>query len=74
MVGLIIGTAGTPYEGGLFYIDISLGTDYPFRAPKLRFRTPFYHPIVEKSGRIHCCFDGILGDQWSPALTVRKVL
>ena len=74
MVACIIGPPGTPYEDGLFYIDISLPIDYPFRAPKLRFRTPFYHPIVEQSGRIHCCFDSLLGDKWSPALTVRKVL
>ena len=73
MVACIIGPAGTPYEGGLFYIDISLPSDYPFRPPKLRFRTPFYHPIFDRSGQIHRCFNN-LSDKWSPAFTVRKVL
>jgi ubiquitin-protein ligase len=26
---------GTPYEGGVFLIDIDLGADYPYRAPKV---------------------------------------
>ena len=50
MVACIIGPAGTPYECGLFYIDITLPLNYPFQAPKFRFITPIHHPIVKQSG------------------------
>lgn len=33
--GTLKGPAGTPYEGGIFYIDIRLPPDYPFVPPKV---------------------------------------
>jgi len=69
--GTIIGPSETPYEGGIFKIIINFPTDYPFKAPKVKFDTKVYHPNVNSSGQI--CLD-VLKDQWSPALTIPKVL
>tara|TARA_B110000908_G_C10170310_1_gene410489 strand:- start:264 stop:713 length:450 start_codon:yes stop_codon:yes gene_type:complete len=67
----IYGPADTPYCGGIFNLDISFPTEYPFTPPKINFTTPIYHPNINKTGSI--CLD-ILKDKWSPALTISKVL
>lgn len=67
----IMGPEGSPYQGGLFFLDINFPTDYPFKPPKIYFRTKIYHPNISSNGSI--CLD-ILKDQWSPALTVAKVI
>lgn len=67
----IAGPQDTPYQGGLFFLDIQYPTDYPFKPPKVRFITKIYHPNINSQGGI--CVD-ILRDNWSPALTTAKVL
>ncbi len=61
----------SPYAGGVFFLNIQFPNDYPFRPPKCSFLTKIYHPNINANGSI--CLD-ILKDQWSPALTVSKVL
>ena len=67
----IIGPKGSPFEGGIFNLTIKFPQNYPFRAPEVKFVTPVYHPNINKHGDI--CLD-ILKDQWSPALSISKVL
>ncbi|KAH8317201.1 hypothetical protein KR074_002019, partial [Drosophila pseudoananassae] len=67
----IVGPTDTPYEGGHFILDLSFPSDYPFHPPQVFFLTKIYHCNITSSGYI--CLD-ILGMQWSPALTVAKVL
>jgi len=66
-----MGPTGSPYEGGVFFLDIQFPTDYPFKPPKLSFKTRIYHCNINSNGAI--CLD-ILKDNWSPALTSSKVL
>ncbi|KAG8955158.1 Ubiquitin-conjugating enzyme E2 4 [Tulasnella sp. 424] len=67
----IFGPEGSPYAGGVFKLDVKFPTDYPFKPPKVQFTTKIYHPNINSNGSI--CLD-ILKDQWSPALTLSKVL
>ena len=67
----IIGPEGSPYAGGTFFLNIEFPTDYPFRPPYIRFITKVYHPNINGDGGI--CLD-ILKTQWSPALSIGKVL
>ncbi|RNA02239.1 ubiquitin-conjugating enzyme E2 D3 isoform X1 [Brachionus plicatilis] len=61
----------SPYQGGVFFLTIHFPTDYPFKPPKIAFTTRIYHPNINSNGSI--CLD-ILRSQWSPALTISKVL
>ncbi|KNZ48667.1 ubiquitin-conjugating enzyme E2 D/E [Puccinia sorghi] len=85
----IMGPADSPYAGGVFVLMITFPTDvshssrstllhpvliahpYPDHPPKVCFRTKIYHPNINSNGAI--CLD-ILREQWSPALTIAKVL
>ncbi|XP_008944964.1 PREDICTED: ubiquitin-conjugating enzyme E2 E3, partial [Merops nubicus] len=67
----ILGPPGSVYEGGVFFLDITFSSDYPFKPPKVTFRTRIYHCNINSQGVI--CLD-ILKDNWSPALTISKVL
>jgi ubiquitin-conjugating enzyme E2 D/E len=68
---MILGPTDSPYVGGMFKMEIHFPNDYPFKPPKVTFLTKIYHPNISSAGNI--CLD-ILKDQWSPALTVTKVL
>lgn len=65
----ILGPPGSVYESGIFYLDIHFSTDYPFKPPKVTFKTRIYHCNINSQGAI--CLD-ILKDNWSPALTISK--
>merc|ERR1719473_1348232 len=68
---IIAGPQESPYQGGIFQLELFLPADYPMVPPKVRFLTRIYHPNIDKLGRI--CLD-ILKDKWSPALQIRTVL
>ncbi|KAG6418329.1 hypothetical protein SASPL_120532 [Salvia splendens] len=84
----IMGPSESPYAGGVFLVSIHFPPDYPFKppkvvpvdkfglwtrnyAPEVAFRTKVFHPNINSNGSI--CLD-ILKEQWSPALTISKVL
>merc|ERR1712028_109467 len=68
---LIEGPAGSPFEGGVFALNVIIPDGYPMEAPRITFETPIYHCNVNDSGKI--CLN-LLHDAWSPALTVPKCL
>lgn len=67
----LMGPKDSPYEGGLFCLAIEFPVNYPFTPPRVTFKTKVFHPNINAQGGI--CLD-ILKDQWSPALSVAKVL
>ncbi|KAM0672862.1 Ubiquitin-conjugating enzyme E2 4 [Ordospora colligata] len=67
---VIMGPPGSIYEDGMFELQIVFPPFYPFSPPKVTFNTRIFHcNIFEKN----VCLD-ILKDQWTPALTIDKVL
>jgi len=69
--GTIKGPEGSPYEGGVFFINVKFPAEYPFKPPHVKFTTPIYHPNVEKEGLI--CMD-IINNGWTPASTSSSIL
>ena len=68
-IGFINGPSDSPYQGGVFKLDIVLPHEYPFVPPKIKFITKVWHPNVSSvTGAI--CLD-ILTTEWSPAFTIR---
>jgi ubiquitin-conjugating enzyme E2 D/E len=67
----IMGPSDTPYQGGSFKLKITFPSSYPFKPPIITFTTKIYHCNINSSGGI--CLD-ILNTNWSPALTISKVL
>ncbi|KAL0236448.1 hypothetical protein GEMRC1_003030 [Eukaryota sp. GEM-RC1] len=67
----ISGPPDSPYESGIFTVELYLPPSYPMEAPKCRFVTPIYHMNIDHVGRI--CLD-ILKDLWSPAMQINTVL
>lgn len=67
---IIYGPPDSPYEDEMFELSIELPANYPFAPPKVKFVTDICHCNI-KDGNI--CLD-ILKNEWSPALTISKVL
>ena len=67
----IMGPESSPYQGGIYFLNINFPSNYPFKPPRIYFTTKIYHPNINSQGGI--CLD-ILKDSWSPALTISKVL
>ena len=51
--GSFLGPQGTPYEGGVFKVDIHIPNEYPFRPPSMKFDTKVWHPNI--SSQTVCC-------------------
>ena len=65
------GPSDSPYENGVFKLNIVITNDYPFKAPSVNFDTKIYHPNIGAGGNI--CLD-ILNSNWSPALSISSIL
>lgn len=72
LTGTIVGPTESPYEGGLFRVEIHIPTSYPFEPPKIHFTTKVWHPNISSQTGVICL--DILKDQWSPALTLKTAL
>ncbi|KAK6513541.1 hypothetical protein TWF281_005164 [Arthrobotrys megalospora] len=66
------GTPDSPYEGGVWEIDITIPDNYPLAPPTIKFITKICHPNVHiKTGEI--CLD-LLKSAWAATYTISSTM
>lgn len=71
----LIGPSGSPYENGLFKLEVKIPDNYPFEPPFFKFVTKVYHPNIDDEGRI--CLDILKippSGNWRPTVGLANVL
>ena len=61
-----------PYNKGAFLIDLVFPPEYPFKPPKVSFRTKIYHPNIDEKGQV--CLPIISAENWKPATKTEQVI
>jgi len=65
-------TDQAPYSKGAFKIDIHFPAEYPFKPPKVTFKTKIYHPNIDEKGQV--CLPIISPENWKPATKTEQVI
>eukprot|EP00043_Microstomoeca_roanoka_P018339 m.195516 g.195516 ORF g.195516 m.195516 type:complete len:251 (-) comp16804_c0_seq2:1954-2706(-) len=71
----VAGPPDTPYQEGVFRVELDCSGRYPFEPPKARFITPIYHPNIDTAGRI--CLDLLKmppKGSWKPSINIATLL
>ena len=66
------GPKGTKYEEHYYEINFEFPTDYPFKAPKIEFKTPIDFPLFNNNGRVDIF--SLFGEDWSPEIKIKNII
>jgi len=69
--GLLV-PENSPYNKGAWRIDIVFPAEYPFKPPKISFRTKIYHPNIDESGQV--CLPIISAENWKATTKTDRVI
>jgi len=69
--GLLV-PENSPYNKGAWRIDIVFPAEYPFKPPKISFRTKIYHPNIDENGQV--CLPIISAENWKATTKTDRVI
>lgn len=70
--GSVMCPENSPYYGGVFHIDIQIPDCYPFKPPKLYFKTRIYHPNIDwNTGFVSL---ELLDRLWNPQIFIKSAI
>lgn len=70
---IITGPDGTDYKDGVFYLDIIIPKEYPYKKPYCKFKTKILHPNINPTtGSI--CISILKDENWNPSLNISNIL
>ncbi|KAL7676306.1 hypothetical protein ACOME3_002562 [Neoechinorhynchus agilis] len=61
-----------PYNKGAFRVQMSFPCEYPFKPPRIIFKTPIYHVNIDEHGQV--CLPIIMSENWKPATRADQVI
>ena len=68
---ILPGPKNSVYESGIFNLSFEF-ENYPFKCPKVKFKTPIYHPNIEtNTGEI--CMNALEKD-WVPTMRISNII
>ncbi|MEJ1281031.1 hypothetical protein NN561_011978 [Cricetulus griseus] len=53
-------------------IELNFPAEYPFKPPKITFKTKIYHPNIDEKGQV--CLPVISAENWKPATKTDQVI
>lgn len=59
------------YKNSYYYVTITFSKEYPFKAPRVKFKNFVFHPNIYKDGSV--CLD-ILQSKWKSSFGIMKIL
>ncbi|CAF0950770.1 unnamed protein product [Adineta ricciae] len=69
----ISGPNSTPYQGGVFLLDIKLTEEFPFAPPQsVTFKRAMMHPNVDECGKF--ISNLLTKEKWLPSMTLKAIL
>jgi ubiquitin-protein ligase len=86
---MLTGPEKSPYDKGVFELEVDLRQEYPFKHPQVKFATKVYHPNVnrtdgERVAIVSLCgsllvlqgtvCEEMLSHNWSPQTQMKEVL
>ncbi|XP_075239388.1 ubiquitin-conjugating enzyme E2 L3-like [Convolutriloba macropyga] len=55
-----------------FRLEMNFPPEYPFKPPKVLFKTKLYHPNISEDGQV--CLSIITAENWKPATKATQIL